>query len=149
MCSNLLGAQRVHVREPQLDESFGCLVELLEIIRGVREAIAPVESQPVHILLDGIDVLLVFLVRVGIVVTQVGAPAGLFGHAEIEADRHHVADVQVAVRLRRKPRDDFLVFPGREVVMDDLADKVPRRFAHRFISLVSTGRYCTRSRVCA
>ena len=149
MRANLLGAQRVHIGKPHLDQLLGSLVQLPEIVRRVRQAVAPVESQPVHILLNGVDVLLVFLVRIGVVITQEGAPARLGGDTEIQADRHDVADVQVAIRLRRKPGNDFAMLPGREVVMDDLADEVPRRFAHRFISLDLTGRYCTRSRGCA
>ncbi len=144
--ANLLRAQGIDVRQPHLDELLGRLVQRVEVIRSMGQPVAPVEAEPVHVLLDGVDVLLVFLVRVGVVVAQVGSAARLFGNAEIEADRHDVADMQVAVRFRRKPRDDFGVLPGLEIVVDDLADKIPRRFAHRFNSLLWTGRYCTRSR---
>ena len=50
------------------------------------------------------DVLDVFLRRVGVVEAQVAEAAELRGDAEIQADRLGVADVQVAVRLGRKPR---------------------------------------------
>ena len=144
--ANFLGTQRVHVRESHFNEFFGRLVQLLEIVRRVRQAVSPVETEPVHVLLDGVDVFLLFLVGIGVVIPQVGTSARLGGDAEIQAYRHDVADVQIAVGLRRKPRNDFVVLAGLEVVMDDLADKVPRRFAHRFNSLFWTGRYCTRSR---
>ncbi len=45
--------------------------------------------------------------------------------AEVQADRLGVADVQVAVRLGRKPRGDAAaVLAGRVVGVDDLADEV-------------------------
>src|SRR5262249_2621113 len=49
----------------------------------------------------------------------------LAGDAEVEADALGVADVQVAVRLRREARDDAATVPsGAGVVGDDLADEV-------------------------
>ena len=84
------------------DQVLGPFVELLEIVRGVIEVLAPVEAEPAHVALDGVDVFLLFLGRIGVVEAQVAAPAELLGDAEIEADRLGVADVQIAVRLRRK-----------------------------------------------
>ena len=54
--------------------------------------------------LDGIDVLVLLLGRVGVVVAQVALAAVLCGDAEVQADRLGVADVQVAVGLRRETR---------------------------------------------
>ena len=50
----------------------------------------------------------------------------LRGHAEVEADRLRVTDVQVAVGLGREARDHAAVTTGREVVADDLTDEVER-----------------------
>ena len=47
---------------------------------------------------------------------------------EIQADRLGVAEVQVAVRLRRETRDDLGVLTGRAVGVDDLLDEVAMRF---------------------
>ena len=91
------------------DQMLGPLVELLEIVGGVAEMVAPIEAQPAHVALDGVDVLLLLLRRVGVVEAQVAAAAELLGDAEIEADRLGVADVEVAVRLRRKAGDDARV----------------------------------------
>ena len=41
--------------------------------------LAPVEAQPAHVALDGIDVLLLLLGRVRVVEAQVAAPADSFG----------------------------------------------------------------------
>jgi len=71
---------------------------------------------------DGIDVLLFFLFRVGVVEAQVAGAAVLERQAEIEADRLGVAEVQIAVGLGREagadPRrvagaDFFAVRPDR------------------------------------
>ena len=93
----------------------------------MREAPVPVVTEPANILLDSADELLVLLARVGVIEAQERAPAGLFGNAEVETDRHDVADVQVAVGFGRKTGDDLGVLARRQVVVDDLADKVPRR----------------------
>ena len=51
--------------------------------------------------------------------------------AEIQADRLGVADVQVAVRLRRKPRDHVRHPLRRQVRIDDFANEVAGRFGCR------------------
>src|SRR5262249_49341220 len=54
--------------------------------------------------------------------------AALVGDAEVQADRFRVADVQIAVRLRRKPGDDpSVVLAGREILIDDGPYEVHRR----------------------
>jgi hypothetical protein len=68
--------------------------------------ITPVEAQPTDVALDGERVLLVFLLGVGVVVTQVADAAGLLGNPEVQANGHRVPHVQVAVGLRRKPGHD-------------------------------------------
>ena len=42
-----------------------------------------------------------------------------------------MADMQIAVRLRRKPGDDRFVAAGRKVRADDVADEILSRFANR------------------
>ncbi len=44
--------------------------------------------------------------------------------AEIQGDRLGVADMQVAVRLRREARHDPAVLAGDEIGLDDVADEV-------------------------
>ena len=74
--------------------------------------LAPIEAEPAHVALDGVDIFLLLLGRVGVVEAQVAVAAELLGDAEIEADRLGVADMEIAVRLRRKAGDDALV-PAR------------------------------------
>src|SRR6185437_192342 len=74
-----------------------------------------------------------FLGRVGIVEAQVAAAGKLLRDAEIERDRLGVADMQVAVRLRREPGHDLPVFAGSEISGDDVANEVAPGFCrYRF-----------------
>ena len=59
---------------------------------------------------------------------RVAAAAEFLGDAEIEADRLGVADVQIAVRLRRKAGHDLLDAAGVEIGLDDVADEIAARF---------------------
>ena len=86
--------------------------------------LAPVEAEPAHVALDGVDIFLLFLGRVGVIETQIAMAAELLRHAEVEADRLGVADMQIAVRLGRKAGDDLLDAAGIEVGLDDVADEV-------------------------
>ena len=99
--ANLVGGEVVDVGFAGLDELQGPLVELAEVVGGVAEAF-PVEAEPAHVFLDGVDVLLLFLFGIGVVEAQVGLAAELVGEAEVEADGLGVADVEVAVGLGRK-----------------------------------------------
>jgi len=116
------------------DQVFGPVVELREIVRRMIEILAPIEAQPAHVALDRVDKFLVFLGRIGVVIAQVAVPAEFVGDAKIEADRFGVADVKVAVRLRRKPRHRGLVPAGSEIGAHDVADEVLTRFAREVFS---------------
>ena len=66
--------------------------------------VLPAEAEPAHAVDDGVDVFLLFLLRVGVVEAQVAAAVVIARQAEVQADRFGVADVQIAVRLRREAR---------------------------------------------
>ena len=99
-------------------------MKFLEIVRGEVDMIAPVKTEPVNVFLDRINVFDVFLHRVSVVESKVAATAIFLGDPEIEADGLGVAKVQVAVRLRGEAGDGAIVFPGREILVDDVTDKV-------------------------
>ncbi|MDT4857438.1 hypothetical protein FQZ97_918620 [compost metagenome] len=107
-----------------LDQLDGPVMQLVEIVGGVALFAGPLEAQPLHVALDGVDVLLVFLGRVGVVEAQVAVTAELLGQAEVQADRLGMADMQVAVGLRREAGDDLGVLAGIQVRLDDLAQEV-------------------------
>ncbi len=138
---DLLGALAVDIGGAALDQHLGKAVELLEVVAGVVEVLAgavlPRVAEPVHGVDDGVDVLGVFLDRVGVVEAQVAAAAVFLGQAEVHPDALGVADVQVAVGLRREARDDGrqgvaggVLAPGvgalLQVGIDDLAQEVGR-----------------------
>ncbi len=111
------------------DQVFGPLVKLLEIIRRMIEMLAPIEAEPAHVGLDGVDIFLLLLGRVGVVEAQIAMAGEFLGDAEIEADRLGVADMQVAVRLRRKPGDDRLVPARGKIGAHDVADEILAGFS--------------------
>ena len=113
------------------DQMLRPRVELLEIIGGMKEIPAPIEAEPAHVALDGVDIFLRFLGRIGVVETQIAVAAEFLGDAEIQTDRFGVADVQIAVRLRRKTGDDGFVPAGSKVSPNDVADEIVTRFPHR------------------
>jgi hypothetical protein len=136
---HLLRALAVDISEAPVDQRFGELVKLVEIIGGVEVFLAPVEAEPLHAILDRVDILLLLLLGVGVIEAQVAVAAVLGGDAEIEADRLDVTEVQIAVRLGRKARADPRIKPRGQVGLDDLADEIAgggrlggaRRVAHR------------------
>ena len=86
--------------------------------------LGPFKAQPAHVLLDGIDVLGVFLGRVGVVEAQVHRAAKLLADAEVQVDGLGVAKVQIAVGLGREAGADGGVPARGQVLSDDLADEV-------------------------
>ena len=127
MLPNLIGGQIADVGFAGLDELDGPGVELIEVVGGVEEAVLPVEAEPAHVLDDGVDVLDLFLGRVGVVEAHVALAAELGRQAEVQADGLGVADVQIAVRLGRKAGVHASpVLVGLQVLEDDLPDEVRR-----------------------
>src|SRR5262249_22206036 len=89
----------------------------------------PGEAEPRDVFLDGVDVLDVLFRRVRVVEAQIARPGVLVCDAEIQADRLGVADMQVAVRLGRKPRrHPAVVLAAGDVFVYDRADEIDRAF---------------------
>ena len=148
--AQFLGALFVHVGVARTDQVFRRLVHGIEIVARVVQVLgavgAPVKAEPAHRIEYRIDVLLFFLLRIGIVEAHVADAAVVAREAEVEADRLGVAEVQVAVGLGRKARADFRrigrragvrrsearapapgacgVFAARQVGVDDVANEV-------------------------
>ena len=92
-----------------LFDKFDCpLVHLLEIVACEKQPVIPFGPQPADILDNGIDKLLLFLDRIGIVKAQIEKPAELGRDSVIDPDGLCVADMQICVRLRRKTGMDRL-----------------------------------------
>ncbi len=123
--ADLVRGQVADVGLARLDQLHRPLVQLVEVIGGVEQAVFPIEAQPADVVHDGIDVLGLFLLGVGVVEAQVGLAAELRRQAEVEADGLGVADVQVAVGLGRKARvHAAAVLVGLQIVEDDVADEI-------------------------
>ena len=126
--ADLVGRQVVDIGLARADQVLGPVVKLREIIGGEVEVLAPLEAEPTHIALDRLDELHLLLGRIGVVETQMAAPAELGRDAEVQADRLGMADVQVAVGLGRKAGDHTLDTARLEVAMDHLANEIAAAF---------------------
>ena len=81
-----------------------------------------------HVCFNGFHKLDIFLAGIGIIKAQITEPVELSGETEIETDGFRMTDMQIAVRLRRKPRVNpaaVLVLPN---VLDNyISNKMRRR----------------------
>ena len=124
IAADFLGAELTDIGLAQLDQLHGEVVELIKIVRGEKEILAPVKAQPADIILDGCHVGLFFLARIGIVEAQMAGAVVFFCDAEVEADGLGVADVQKTVGLGRKTCYRPRVFAAMQVFVDDLANEI-------------------------
>ena len=148
--ANFLGTELVDVGLAGLDQPDRAIIKVLEVVRRMKEPVLPVEPEPANVGLDRVDEVLLLFQRIRVVEAQVAAPAELLGDAEIQADRHRMPDMQVAVRLGREARDDLGVLATREVLRDDRADEIPCRSCRPIQSFSSSPRTLSHSpRRCA
>ena len=125
----LLGAG-ANVRPVQLYELFAIVLQELDVVRGVFHDVR-LNAEPLQSFCDCGIVFQLFLERVCVIKAQVAQAAIFLRRAEIQADRLGVADVQIAVRLRRKTGDHAVLDdPLLEVASDALADEVSDLCAH-------------------
>ena len=124
--ADFVGGETVHVGVAVQDELLGVPVELLKVVRGVVQVLAPVEAQPLDVGQDGFYVLDVLPRGVGVVEAHMAAGAVvLLAHAKVEADGLGVPDVQVSVGFGRETGyHAAIVGSGGLVVVDDGADKI-------------------------
>ena len=125
--SRLLGRQVADVGKALLDELDGVLIVLFKVVAAIEKAVAPVEAEPVDILLDGVDKFDVLLRGVRVVHAQVAKAAEALSGAKVDGQRLAVADVQIAVRLRRKTGVDLLALEAptlRDVFFDEGVNKI-------------------------
>ena len=116
---------------PGADQAFRPRVKPLEIIGCVKEIGSPTVAEPAHVVLNRIDILLLFLGWVGVVEPQVTTPGKLLRDAEIQGNGFGMADVQVAVRLRREASHNLVMFVGVEIGLHDIANEIAPRLCRR------------------
>jgi hypothetical protein len=112
--ADFLGALLVDVGQAGTDQVLGGAVHEVEVVaREVDVLVGRAEpgrivgqhgvvSKPLHGVADGVDVLLLFLLGIGVVEAQVAHAAVFPGQLEVEPDALGVADVQIAVGLGRE-----------------------------------------------
>ena len=121
----LVGARFIDVGAADADELKRHAVELLKVVRGVIEAVAPIKAEPAQVFGDGVDVFLLFCGGIGVVEAQVAQAAVALRDAKVQADGLGVPDMQVAIRLRRKACVHDAIKAARFVVrVDDVGDEV-------------------------
>ena len=157
--AHFVGALFVDVGVTGLDQMFGKLVHPIEIIGRVIEivfrAMLPVKAHPADAFLDRVNVLLVFLNRVGVVKAHVADALVIGRQSEIQANALGVTDMQIAVGFGRKTRANTRpigltllqlfgigsrmtapvarqVVALLQIVFNDLADEVGRTRGARF-----------------
>ena len=108
------------------------MIELIKVVRRVEFPVVPIESQPAHVRFDGFHIFEIFLARIGIVETQVTEPAKFGGETEVETNGFRVADMKIAIGLRRESRvHPTLIFALFQIFRDDIADEMRRHGLHR------------------
>ena len=76
---HLLSGKVAHVSLAVFYQLDCVLENLLEIVRGVEKVVAPIPTQPAHVLHDGVHVLNVLSAGVGVVEAQVADAAFILG----------------------------------------------------------------------
>ena len=140
----LLLVQVVDVGLALVDEVDCEVVELVEVVGGEVEVVAPVPAEPADVLQDAVDELLFLFGGVGVVEAHVAAAAVLLGQPEVEAHGLGVADVEVAVGLGGEACHDAPAEPpGHVVGLHGGAHEVQGGFclgfSHGVVPVISAG----------
>ena len=125
--AHLLRRQIANISLPVLNQLHRPIMQLAEVIGGVEKPVLPIETQPLHVFDNRIDILRLFLRRVRIIEPQIALAAELLRQPKIQADRFGMANMQIPIGLGRKARmHPAAVLAGGQILHDDLADKVRR-----------------------
>ncbi len=101
------------------------------------ELAQPEETSQLTSSLDGVHVLDILLGGIGVVHAEITDAVKFMSDAKVEANALGMADVQVAVGLRRKARMDLRIFLLGDVGSDDVADEIRRRGSGVFQTHIS------------
>ena len=98
----------IHIGIARADQMLGKAEHVVEVrareveVRFIAEL--PVEAEPTDAVHDAVNILLILLDGIGVVKAHVAGAAVVTGKAEVQTDALGMADVQIAVRLRREAR---------------------------------------------
>ena len=110
----------------QHDELFGEFVKLAVVVARIMDGLFPVETEPMHVVVNRIDLFRIFFGRVRIVKAEIGLAAEFFGGAEIQADAFGVSDMDVTVRFGRESGEYVVSLASLQIADDDVLDKIGR-----------------------
>ena len=98
---DFIGTQAVHIGIAVLYQFKCILVQLIKIIRSVFFSARPVETEPLDVFFNGIDVFDLFFGRVGVIKAQITRPPRVFfRNAKFKSHGFVMADMQITVRFR-------------------------------------------------
>ena len=103
LLGNNLRTLFVNIGTALFDKPYGKVPELLKVVTGIIH-IGPLESEPLDIVLDTLDIFRIFLDRVGVVETEIAGAAIFLGQTEVDGDSLGMTDVQIAIGLWWKTR---------------------------------------------
>ena len=123
LLGDLLRSLFVNVCMTILNHPYSEVPEFIEIVAGIIN-MSPVESEPLDVVEDILNILSVFLRRVCIVKTKVAHSTVVLGNAEVHAYSLCMTYMQVAVRLWREAGlDSSAVLTSGKVLFDQLFNK--------------------------
>jgi hypothetical protein len=124
--SNFLGGLAIYVGRSFLYERYGTGIETLEVGRGKEDSLPRIVTEPLHILLNGTNELIILRLGIGIVKTKIAVACGShLGPLKVDTNRLGVTDMQVAIRLRWEAGlQTATVFLRTQIFVDDIRNKV-------------------------
>ena len=124
LCSDFFAGLLVNVGFAFLDETYGEIPQLLEVVRGMID-VAPLESEPFDVVFDSFHVFRVLLLRIRVIETEVTYTSEFLGNTEVHANGFGMSDVEIAVGLGRESGlETSSVLSLLEVVVDNLLDEI-------------------------
>ena len=102
---------------------LGPFVKLVEVVGSIF-LLVPLESEPLDILLDRVNVFGILLGRICVIEPEIGLSAIFLGKTEIQADALRMSKMKVTVRLRRESRQNAVHFSGFEVGFNDFLKEI-------------------------
>lgn len=82
------------------DQLFGKFVQPVEIVGCVVKVATPIEAEPPDRLDDGIDILLIFFFRIGVIETEVTDATVITGKTKVKTNALSMTDMEVSIRFR-------------------------------------------------
>ena len=100
--ADFLSIQIIYESQSTLNQLYSKVIQLAKIIRSIKHSVIPAKAQPLYICLNGINVLSIFLDRIGIIKTKIALAIILLCQTEIKANRLCVTYMKITVRLWRE-----------------------------------------------